>query len=130
MICMTVSYLKGPDTHFDISHYVEKHIPLAMHMLRDKCGVSVKKIEIFSDCVGKGEIEHRRDYHCVCHLYFDNYADIEKFLNLRDVDEDSVKEMREGIQKFTNVEPHAYVSQVSQLKTTQVFEKARKLLDP
>lgn len=101
MICVTVVYPNSPETRFDKSYYMEKHIPFASQ----KFGAfGFKKAEVL---IGRPGLDGSSPaYHMMANLHFDSLENLQKALAAVGA------EVMADIPNYTNAQPLIYVGEV------------------
>ena len=98
MICVTVIYPTGPDSRFNRSYYIERHIPLA------KARLGTKRAELMD---GKPGLDGSSPaYHMLANLYFGSSEELQNALAKHGA------EVMADIPNYTNVQPIIYVGEV------------------
>jgi len=101
MIKVGVFYPKNADTKFDMTYYLEKHLP----MVRKKVGAALKGISVEEGIFG-AQPGTSPTYAVVAHLSFDSVdAFLTAFLPV-------APEVQGDIKNYTNVEPVIQFSEV------------------
>jgi hypothetical protein len=126
MHCITVLYPKVPGTTFDVSYYLDVHVPLAYRELKRRFGVTPVRVDCMTDCrsIKGAEGAGNLDYHVIFHMYFQTRADAERMIELRNSAEQSSVELRADIQAYTNAELQAVLSEVQSRDVTDLLAKA------
>lgn len=128
MVCITVMYPRLEGTRFDMDYYIDVHVPLAIRLLQRKFGVVPTSIELFGACEGIDGSAENVDYHCICNMYFKSRAEAGRLVELRDLQEETSAVLRDDISKYTDVEPRAFISDVSSITVADLLARADALL--
>ncbi|OGT85172.1 MAG: hypothetical protein A3H91_05380 [Gammaproteobacteria bacterium RIFCSPLOWO2_02_FULL_61_13] len=80
MFCVSIMYPNTPSSTFNLKHYLETHMPLGIGLLERHAGMVPQRIEVQTP--GPAPDGAAAPYHCICNLYFEHQADVEKFAQL------------------------------------------------
>ena len=80
MYCVSILYPNTPGSVFNLKHYLDVHMPLGIGLLQRQMGMVPQRIEV--QAPGLGLDGAGAAYHCICNLYFEHQADVEKFAQL------------------------------------------------
>ena len=80
MHCVSILYPNTPGSVFNLKHYLDVHMPLGIGLLQRHAGMVPQSIEV--QAPGLGLDGAGATYHCICNLYFEHEADVEKFKQL------------------------------------------------
>ena len=102
MYCLTVTYPKGEDTHFDFDYYRDTHIPLCESLFTDHgfCGTVLRTDQ------GKGPGSADLNYASV-DLLFESAEHMQRALAA------GGKEINGDIENYTNSKPQMSFSEIS-----------------
>jgi uncharacterized protein (TIGR02118 family) len=101
MICVSVIYPATPDSKFDRSYYLAKHIPFANSAFEP---YGLKRTELVD---GKPGIDGSKPaYHLMANLYFGSLDGLQTALATRG------PEVMADIPNYTNAQPIIYVGEV------------------
>jgi uncharacterized protein (TIGR02118 family) len=101
MVCLTVIYPTGSDSHFDRKYYLEKHVPFVGGLCEP---FGFKRVEVSE---GRPGIDgSKAAYHFMANLYFDSADGLQKSFARHGA------EIVADIPRYTNVQPTIYVGEV------------------
>jgi uncharacterized protein (TIGR02118 family) len=102
MICVSVVYPTLPDTRFDKTYYLERHMPLANSRFQP---FGLKRTEVLS---GKPGLDGSAPaYHMMANLYFDSMENLQRALA------QVGGEVMADIPNYTNTAPIIYVGEIA-----------------
>ena|SRR5215469_12142833 len=101
MIKVSVFYTHGPNTHFDMDYYVERHIPLVQRL----CGSALKSVAVEKGIAGAAP-GSAPSYTAMGHLVFDS---VEAF---QDSFGAHASDIIADVPNYTNLQPVIQISQI------------------
>jgi uncharacterized protein (TIGR02118 family) len=101
LITVSVLYPNTPGSNFDMSYYLNKHMP----MVQQKLGPSCKRMAVEGGIAG-GAPGAPATYVAMCHLYFDSTDAFQKAFGPH------AQAIMADIPNYTNVQPTVQISEV------------------
>ena len=101
MLKVSVLYPKGKDTKFDMSYYLDRHIP----MVRQLLGAYLKGVSVEQGISGV-QPGSSPSYVAMGHLLFESLADFQSSFGVH------AQPIVEDVPKYTNSEPIIQISEV------------------
>jgi uncharacterized protein (TIGR02118 family) len=115
LYCVQVAYPVAAG-FFDIGHYVNKHVPLALRLMREHLGIVPLRVEILADVAALPGREDPK-YPCMCLMYFRTGEEVETFSRFYRTPEISAI-MRVDHPNYTKHPPEVQVSRVFDVAAT------------
>src|SRR5262249_28139999 len=101
MVKVSVFYPNQPGSHFDMSYYCEKHIP----MVRQLLGAALKNVAVEEGLAG-ASAGARAPFLALCHLYFHSVETFEEAWAPH------AAQIVADVRNYTNLEPVIQISLV------------------
>jgi uncharacterized protein (TIGR02118 family) len=101
MIKVSVLYPNGPEARFDMTYYLEQHMP----MVKQKLGADLKGMAV-DEGLAAGERGMPPDFVAIGHLLFDSVADFGRSF------QPHAAAITGDIPNFTNTKPIVLVSEI------------------
>lgn len=109
LYCVQVAYPVAAG-FFDADYYVNKHVPLALRLMREHLGIRPLRVEVLA---GAAALPGREDpkYPCICLMYFQSGEEVEAFSRFYRIPEITAI-MRVDHPNYTKHPPEVQVSRV------------------
>jgi len=126
VFCVSIMYPNAPGSDFDLQHYRDVHMPLAMGLLQQHFAIAPQRIEILANGHGVDGTAASAPYHCICNLHFRTREDVDKLLALFGKEE-AARLLMADWPNFTEVDPIPQISLCQSLDPAELIAKAPRV---
>ena len=123
MICVSTMYPNPPGSVFNLQHYLEVHLPLAINLLHQHFAIAPDRIDVLANGKGFDGTPASAPYHCVTNLYFKTSQDVDKLLALLG-SEDAERLLVADWPNYTQADPVPQISVCHSLDPAELIAKA------